>query len=191
MTQHITEPTRWRDGQRSNTLDLIFTNRDGLISDLQILSPIGKSYHAVLLFKVHCKFTEFQEPVQKTMWERGNYQAMRSDLNIDWQCILKDKDVEDSWHIIREYISESTHKHVPIYTFTSRKKYRQIWMTSECITKVKEKCRSWRKYMKTKHRSDKLKYTRLRNQSRWLCRKTVRLFEKNVACNSLVDMGQK
>ena len=183
MTQHITEPTRWREGQRSNTLDLIFTNRDGLISDVEILPTIGKSDHGVLLFKVHRNFKEFKTPVRKIIWDRGNYQAMKRDFMINWKQVLQNKDVEESWDIIKRSIMEAINKHVPVYTFNSTKKYRQIWMTKECITKVKEKCKSWRQYMKTKYRSDKLIYSRLRNQTRWICRKTLKLYEKKVAHN--------
>ena len=52
MTQHIMEPTRWRDGQEANPLDLIFTNKDGLISDIEVPAPVGKSDHGVILFKM-------------------------------------------------------------------------------------------------------------------------------------------
>ncbi len=105
MTQHVTEPTRWRDGQRSNTLDLIFTNRDGLISDVEILSPVGKSDHGILLFKVHCNFHVSKEPVHKRMWSRGDYQSMRRDFSIDWEQLLNGSNVEECWNKIKEVIN--------------------------------------------------------------------------------------
>ena len=154
------EPTRWRDGQKSNTLYLLFTNRDGLISNTEVLPPVGKSDHGVLLFKVHCNYSEIKEPIKRTMWDRGDYTALQNNLKLNWSNL-----------------------HIPVFTFQSERRFRQIWMTSECIKKVKDKCKSWRIYMKTKHRNDKLKYCRIRNQSRWSCRKAEKDFEKKVAQN--------
>ena len=49
LFQHITKPTRGRLGNKSNMLDLIFTNEEGMIEDVTYESPLGKSDHAVLL----------------------------------------------------------------------------------------------------------------------------------------------
>ena len=42
-------PTRGRLGNRSNILDLIFTNEEGMIENVKYESPLGKRDHAVLL----------------------------------------------------------------------------------------------------------------------------------------------
>ena len=49
LFQHITMPTRGRLGNKSNILDLIFTNEEGMIEDVTYESPLGKSDHDVLL----------------------------------------------------------------------------------------------------------------------------------------------
>ena len=57
LFQHITKPTRGRLGNKSNILDLSFTNEEGMIEYVTYESPLGKSDHAVLLINHRC-YTE-------------------------------------------------------------------------------------------------------------------------------------
>ena len=46
--QHITKLTRIRHGQETSILDLLITNDEGMIEDIEYLSPLGKSDHIVV-----------------------------------------------------------------------------------------------------------------------------------------------
>ena len=48
--QHVKSPTRFRLGQQPSLLDLMITNEANMINNLQLLSPIGKSDHCVVIF---------------------------------------------------------------------------------------------------------------------------------------------
>ena len=54
LFQHVTLPTRWRLGNKSNILDLVFTNEKGMIDDIVYESPLGKSDHSVLIITFRC-----------------------------------------------------------------------------------------------------------------------------------------
>ena len=45
LYKHIDKPTRGRINQQSNTLDLIFTNEEDMVLDIENWSPLGKSDH--------------------------------------------------------------------------------------------------------------------------------------------------
>ena len=45
FVQHVTKPTRIRKGNEPSVLDLIFTNEEDMVSELDYLSSIGKSDH--------------------------------------------------------------------------------------------------------------------------------------------------
>jgi len=53
LHQHVNSPTR-RQNLCPTILDLIFTNEFGMLSDLNVLSPLGKSDHTVLSFQLNC-----------------------------------------------------------------------------------------------------------------------------------------
>ena len=50
LTQHVTEPTHYRGNNTPNTLDLIFTNEEGMSEQLKYLAPVGSSHHSLLKF---------------------------------------------------------------------------------------------------------------------------------------------
>ena len=52
LYQHITDQTRIREGRNSNTIDLVFTNDEHLIENLEVEPPLGNSDHVGLLFKI-------------------------------------------------------------------------------------------------------------------------------------------
>ena len=55
LIQHVTKPTRYREGQKLSLLDLIFTNEDPMIDgEVEEIQPIGKSDHVGLFWKYTC-----------------------------------------------------------------------------------------------------------------------------------------
>ena len=53
-TQHVAEPTRYRNGQLPSLLDLILTNEPHQVDRVEINQPLGKSDHASLEFDYIC-----------------------------------------------------------------------------------------------------------------------------------------
>ena len=45
LYQHVDKPTQGRQGEQQNVLYLIFTNEEGMVSDVNYLSPLGASDH--------------------------------------------------------------------------------------------------------------------------------------------------
>ena len=50
LFQHVSKPTRFRRGHVPSRLDLVFTNAENMIDEIDIEEPPGKSDHAVLLW---------------------------------------------------------------------------------------------------------------------------------------------
>ena len=55
MFQHVSNPTRRRDTTNTNLLDLILSNKEDNIEEIEYLSPLGKSDHCVITFNILCK----------------------------------------------------------------------------------------------------------------------------------------
>ena len=56
-TQHVREPTRYRAGQRTSLIDLLFTNESHLVIRIQISEPFENSDPAALEFDFPCYWT--------------------------------------------------------------------------------------------------------------------------------------
>ena len=54
LYQHVTELTRFRSQQES-LLDLIFTNEEDDVKNIEIVNPLGKSDHGVIMCDIICE----------------------------------------------------------------------------------------------------------------------------------------
>jgi hypothetical protein len=180
LHQHVKEPTHCRPGQRANTLDLILTNEEGMIDDVDYSAPIGKSHHSVLTFTLKC--SKENPPFKpRPLFEKGDYTNMARELGgIDWKNLLEEKSCEDAWECLHNRIQEAIEKFVP-KSKPPGKKTKPKWMTPELQEKIRKKQTAYRKYMNTREGADYQKYSKLRNQVKWLCRKAVRDHEREIA----------
>ena len=54
LYQHVKEPTRYRSDNIPSLLDLIFTNEEHMVSDLNYLPGLGSSDHLQINFVFNC-----------------------------------------------------------------------------------------------------------------------------------------
>ena len=59
MFQHVLNPTRGRDTTNTNLLDLILSNKEDNIGEIEYLSPLGKSDHCVITFNILCSYKKY------------------------------------------------------------------------------------------------------------------------------------
>jgi endonuclease/exonuclease/phosphatase family metal-dependent hydrolase len=88
LFQHVSKPTRFRGGQRPSILDLVLTNEEGIVSNLEVLAPLGKSDHGILSFTLHCYTVSEMTEITRRQYKKGNYDHLRKKLNIDWESVL-------------------------------------------------------------------------------------------------------
>ena len=61
LHQHVREPTHHRGAQTANILDLVLTNEEHMIDNVEQHAPLGKSHHSVITFKMRC-YRESEKP---------------------------------------------------------------------------------------------------------------------------------
>ncbi len=149
LHQHVTEPTRGRIGQNAYTLDLIFTNEEGMLSNLEHLSPLGKSDHCILLFDFNCYFVFNTKQKVYRFYDKGDYINMEKDLDLDWEVKFESirGDVNVQWNEFSKTLKEAEDK----------------WV-HQC----------WQRFLETKEGEKWDKYCRQRNQVWNITRKIVR-----------------
>ena len=68
LFQQFLKDTQAREKQRPSLLDLIFTNEDGIVSDVDFWDPLGKSDHGILMFNLYF-YTENQKITLKMRYD--------------------------------------------------------------------------------------------------------------------------
>ena len=80
LTQLINEPTRHRVNQNSNILDLVISNDESWITNIEHLPPVGKSDHDVLLISLNVGGQS--DAPKRSLNDYNNNAAMRILINV-------------------------------------------------------------------------------------------------------------
>ncbi len=192
LYQHITEPTRGRGSDTPSTIDLIFTNEEGMINTIDICAPIGKSDHSVLQFE----FTYHMERTNKKksipQYNKGNYAQMNQMIKeINWDMLLNQNndDVDKQWDTFTEAFNNIQSQCIPVRTVSAnmqnQRKKHFTGIDQKVLQKINHKKSLW-KLIRTSKASgqQESEYKRVRNQVRRLTRKSKKMKEKNIAAES-------
>ena len=104
LFQHVSEPTRYRQDENPNLLDLVLSGEEGMVCDLDYLPPLGESDHVCIRFNVKCtQSTEIPETKKRNIF-KANYAGMVEKLShYDWDIFLNSnfsKDYETFFGIL-------------------------------------------------------------------------------------------
>jgi endonuclease/exonuclease/phosphatase family metal-dependent hydrolase len=180
LHQNIELYTRYRNGQRQRTLDLVFSTEEHLVNNIEHFSPLGKSDHIVITFGIDCNSNNETYMKESFTYDRGNYDEMKTDLsNADWISEFQGKEVNENWIFFKDKITDSMKKHIPVRKIRSSNK--PIWMTREALKAVKKKHRAWNKYRQTNEHVHFQYFCRQRNIATPECRKARNNFETKIA----------
>ena len=183
LYQHVTGYTRGRASNKPSLIDLVFTNEEGMVTDLEILSPIGMSDHGCITFYFNCYLQRTNKNFEKFMYDKGNYDAIKQDLDIDWEKELeKRKTVSEKWKFISHTIQKSTANHIPKYKINKSKHLKiKLPLDKEILGKIKKKHKTWKKYINSRDSDTYKEYCKYRNQVRKLTKLARRNQERGIA----------
>ena len=107
LYQHVTEPTRYKEGEIANLLDLILTSEEGAVHDLTYHPPLGESDHVCLRFNVPFK-THSTPKTQATSYNffKTNFVRIIERLKIQKWDELLTKSFADDYETFIEILTE-------------------------------------------------------------------------------------
>ena len=182
--QHVHEPTHVRGTDTPNVLDLIITNEENMVQNINYEAPLGKSHHNVLTFNYHCYTSQQENNTPKFIYHKGDYDSLRK----EWHENIKIDDphgctVQQLWDQIEKNISDSCHQYIPVSTGKPRpNKTHAPWNTAKTKEKIKQKKEGYK--IKRTDQTHQNEYSKLCNQVKWECRKAKSDFEKKIAQNA-------
>lgn len=186
LYQHVTRPTRYRADDEPSIIDLIFTNEENMVSDLKYYSPLGRSDHSVLIFDYNCYLEVKHKPRMQYFYDRGDYEAMKSDLDINWTELFANctDDVETQWNLLKTKLSASQEIRIPHKMQDQKPRWKErgdVPLDAKALKAIHEKHRAWERAYKSRNEISKQKYNRQRNKVRSLTRHLHKDFEKGIA----------
>ena len=189
LHQHVDFDTRYRDGCASSLLDLVFTNREYLVDEVEANQPLGKSDHVVLMWKCVYKDRPCElradSAVVSYNYKKGNFSGMRAKLSeTNWQE-LADLNVQDTWRCIKMSYWKA-------YSFTYQKKNHRggvhtPWWSKVLTKEVKKKHKMWKQYVTTQSAEDHIAYKQQRNVTSQAIRNTRGDYENRLVSEMKQD----
>ena len=190
FSQLVTEPTR-----QSNILDLVLCNEALLVSDVNVLSPIGGSDHSSIQFKVITSYDRPTGPKPSTnehavhrvyLWKHADYTAMRDYLlSVDWDSLLMyNLTVDTLWSAFCTVLQSAVDWYVPSHTVAQNN-------TSENHSKTRRYPRSIKRAITRKkclwrrHRRNptNLEIRRKYDEAHSECRRLIHEYEVRKECD--------
>ena len=194
LFQHVLEPTRCRGTDDPSTIDLIFTDEENQITDLQYQAPLGKSDHSVITFTFNC-YVDLLPPTKKLQYDKADFQSMKRHLcEVGWSNGFNNentnKPVNDLWFAFKTKILELRDQFVPVKLsgLPSWKDKGKVPINQDLWKEIKEKKRLHRKWVRSKHQPNNHliheSYKRVRNRVKKLMLRGKKDFEKKIGSDA-------
>ena len=148
MKQYITGKTH----QNGNTLDLLFTNNEKIMSNIIISDSnnICKSDHYSISFRINMRAKKLKNFKKNSIYnfKKANWSQLNKDLrNINWPSVFKRNDVHLIWNDFKKILFALCDKNIP--KITLRKNSAPPWFDSELDEMCKNKAKLHKKYKQT------------------------------------------
>ena len=169
LSQVVEEPTRMREGQKSNTLDLIITNQEEMLDYVAISSPVGKSDHMVLDFRLIIPGTIHHVPeIKRFAFFKGDYEGMKkyvkeTGIFKSMATKMEDRDLNTVNNRFTKCIEELTSKFVP--KVKVRDSHQPQWMRNDVRQAINSKHKAWNRFQKTRSPQDRKSFNKIRNEA--------------------------
>ena len=184
LFQHVTKPTRARCNQTPHLLNLIITNEEEMVTDLEYCSPLGASDHSLLKFKYNCYTPRQRKSQTKYNYNRGDYDTMRQNLRIDWDEKLKTlNSVEGKWKFFKAVMTTEIEKNIPQKKQHTKQK-KSSPLSQEVLKSVRRKHRLWQRYLETRDGQKYQDYCKARNKVKKMVRRAKCEYEQSIARES-------
>ncbi|KAK4822093.1 hypothetical protein QYF61_009793 [Mycteria americana] len=137
LTQLVSEPTR-----EGAPLDLLFTNREGLVSDVMVGGCLGQSDHEMIEFLIRGEAARGVGKTATLDFRRADFSLFRRLVDrVPWEAALMGKGVQEGWTFFKEEVLKAQERAVPRCRKTSRRGRRPAWLTRELWLELRRKRR--------------------------------------------------
>lgn len=155
LIQNQSEPTRYRQGQEPSLLDLVLTNREDIINEINTEASLGKSDHATLILSLSLSYQK--TPRERFAFTKADYNLITKYLqDTDWDTELEGLSTNDMWKKIKDIINCAIKLYVPLVKIRDKK--RKQWMDKTTLAAVREKHKLFRKWIKSRDDTDHQNY---------------------------------
>ena len=113
MYQHISEPTRYREGNRPTIDDLVFSTEMNSITRICHQSSLGKSDHEAITCNIQINPLTTNSSKVSYSYDKGNYDQMREMFNVNWEDTFNGLSTQDAMDKLETLYNAAVDQCVP------------------------------------------------------------------------------
>ncbi|GAB0209929.1 mitochondrial enolase superfamily member 1 [Grus japonensis] len=175
LLQVTEEPTR-----RDAMLDLVLTNKEGLVGNVKLKGSFGCSDHEMVEFKILRAARRVHSKLTTLDFRRADFGLFRDLLGrIPWDKALEGRGAQDSWLIFKGHLLQAQERCIPTKRKSGKNTKRPPWMNKELLDKLKHKREAYRGWKQGQVAWEK--YREIVQAARDQVRKAKALRELNLA----------
>ncbi|GAB0184915.1 triadin [Grus japonensis] len=126
-------------------LDLILTNKEGLVGDIKLKGSLGCSDHEMVEFRILRAARRAHSKLTTLDFRRADFGLFRDLLGrIPWDKALEGRGAQDSWLIFKYHLLQAQEQCIPTKRKSSKNIKRPPWMNKELLGKVKQRKEAYR-----------------------------------------------
>ena len=116
LTQLVLEPIRG-----GALLDLLFTNREGLVGDVKAGDCFGQSGHGIVEFSILDDVRRVTNKTSILNFKKVDFDQFKTLVaRVPWELLLKGKAVQEAWMLLKMEILKAQEQAVPEWRNTSQ-----------------------------------------------------------------------
>jgi len=131
--------------RRRAMLDLVLTNKEGLVGNAKLKGSLGCSDREMVEFKIlravrraHSKFTTLE-------FRRADFGLFRDLLSkVPWDKALEERGAQKSWLIFEDHLLQAQERCIPTKRNSGKTSRRPAWMNKELLAKLKDEKEAYR-----------------------------------------------
>ncbi|GAB0205822.1 mitochondrial enolase superfamily member 1 [Grus japonensis] len=126
-------------------LDLVLTNKEGLVGDVKLKGSLGCSDHEMVEFKILRAARRAHSKLLALDFSRADFGLFRNLLGrVPWDKALKGRGAQDSWLVFKGHLLQAQQRCIPTERKSGKNTKRPLWVNKELLDKVKQKKEAYR-----------------------------------------------
>ena len=121
-------------------LDLVLTNKEGLVGNVKLKGSLGCSDHEMVEFKILRAARRVHSKLNTLDFRRADFGLFRDLLGrVPWDTALEGRGAQESWLIFKDHLLQAQESPIPMRRKSGKNARRPAWMNKELLAKLKHK----------------------------------------------------
>jgi len=132
LMQVVEEPTK-----KGTLLDLVLTNKEGLVEDVKVGGRLGCSNHEMAEFRILRGGSRAISRIKTLDFSRANF-GLFKELHggIPWVRALEGRGVQERWLLFKHHFLHAQERCIPLRTKSRKGGKRPAWLNKELLAEL-------------------------------------------------------